>query len=188
MTALAIRVSYIGECGWELHVDPGEQLALFDALWETGQNYGIGLYGAFAMNAMRLEKGYRGWGTEYTTERTPLEAGVGMFVQTDNRNFIGREALLARNNDQAWSMALLEMKDTGEDPYYMHTVFSSNTPIGIITSGGYGHRVGKPLALAYFCSDPAGQSLEAEILGRRVAASILGEIPYDPRNERMRSG
>ena len=140
------------------------------------------------MNAMRLEKGYRGWGSEYTTERTPLEAGMGMFVQTTGRKFIGRQALVARDNAQAWSMELLELEDTGEDPYYMHTVYSSDVPVGIITSGGYGHRIGKPLALAYFSTDPAGQSIQAEILGRRVGASILEEIPYDPRNERMRSG
>jgi len=113
---------------------------------------------------------------------------VGMFVQTENRNFIGRDAVLSRDNEQAWSMALLELEDTGEDPYYMHTVFSGGLPIGIITSGGYGHRVGKPLALSYFATAPIGQPLEVEILGRRVAASVLEEIPYDPHNERMRSG
>ena len=98
------------------------------------------------------------------------------------------QQLVQANQERGIHQPELELEDTGEDPYYMHTVYSSDVPVGIITSGGYGHRIGKPLALAYFSTNPVGRSLQAEILGRRVGASILEEIPYDPRNERMRSG
>ncbi len=184
----AIRVSYIGEAGWELHHKASDQQALFDDLWQAGQQYGVGLYGAFAMNSMRLEKGYRGWGSDFTSERTPLEAGCDLFVRTQGREFTGREAMLERQaSSQQWSMYLLQLDDTGEDPYYSHTVFQGEQPIGIVTSGGYGHRIGMPLALAYF-SEPLGTgALEVEILGKRVRASVLDTVPYDPFNKRMRS-
>ena len=185
---LAIRVSYIGECGWELHVAGKDQVLLFEALWQAGQALGVGLYGAFAMNAMRLEKGYRGWGTEYTTERTPLESGAGAFVRTENRDFIGRQSLLDRDDDQAWNMALLELADTGEDPYYAHTVFAGDRAVGIVTSGGFGHRVGKPLALAYFTQNPDRYSLKTDLLSKQVKSTILNQIPYDPANLKLRSG
>lgn len=184
---IALRVSYVGESGWELHHEMEDQQNLFDRLWESGQQFGIGLYGAFAMNAMRLEKAYRAWGTEYTTERTPLEAGAGMFVKTDNRNFIGKEKMLQRQRGSAyWSMGLLELDDTGEDPFYSHTVLQGDKPIGIVTSGAYGHRVKKPLALAYFSTSPQDRNLFVEILGKKVPAKILHDAPYDSENQKMR--
>lgn len=184
----AIRISYIGESGWELHHAIEDQPELFDRLWHTGRNHNIGLYGAFAMNAMRLEKGYRAWGAEYTTERTPLEAGVGMLVKTAGRDFIGKQAMMERQvGNNRWSMHLLEIEDTGEDPFYAHTLLQNGKPIGMVTSGGYGHRVKKPLALAYFSQLPDQNQLYVEILGKPVKASILQQAPYDPYNERLRS-
>ena len=185
---MALRVSYIGESGWELHHRISDQRVLFDSLWSKGEKHGAGLYGAFAMNAMRLEKGYRAWGGDYTTERTPLEAGVGMFVKTAEREFAGKKQMMERKGREGhWSMHLLELEDTGEDPFYAHTVFQSGQPIGMVTSGGFGHRVGKPLALAYFREPPQKCSLEVEILGKKVPAKILHAAPYDPDNLRMRT-
>ncbi len=184
----ALRISYIGESGWELHHPISDQPALFDSLWSKGGKHGAKLYGAFAMNAMRLEKGYRAWGSDYTTERTPLEAGVGMFVKAAGREFVGKKQMMERK-DRAdhWSMHLLELENTGEDPFYAHTVFQSGRPIGMVTSGGFGHRVGKPLALAYFRESPRASGLEVEILGKKVSADILPAPPYDPDNLLMRA-
>ncbi len=179
----AMRISYVGESGWELHHQTGDQENLFQQLWREGQQVGVGLYGAFAIHAMRLEKGYRAWGSEYTTERTPLEAGAEQFVKAKEREFIGREGMLARQaGREHWSMYLLELEDTGEDPFYAHTIFQHDRPIGMVTSGGYGHRVGAPLALAYFCEQLAGLPLWVEILGKKVRAKILDQAPYDPQN------
>ena len=183
----AVRVSYIGECGFELHAGIERLPALFDALWEAGTDLGIGLYGAFAMNAMRLEKGYRAWGSDLTTERTPLEAGLDALVKTDGRSFTGREALLRRQgSDDHWAMHLLALEETGEDPFYAHTVLDGDVPIGLVTSGAYGHRVGLPLALAWFSRPPSGD-LAVEILGKRVPARVLEQPPWDPDNLRMRA-
>ena len=184
----AIRVSYIGEAGWELHHSINDQSALFEQLWSAGQKHHIGLYGAFAMNAMRLEKGYRSWGTDYTTERTPLQAGSDIFVKSKNREFPGRKKMLERAQcEKQWRMELLQLEDTGEDPFYSHTVFQDDLPVGIVTSGSYGHRVKKPLALAYFNQPITGQNLHVEILGKKVFAEILTTPPYDANNHKMKA-
>jgi dimethylglycine dehydrogenase len=164
-----------------------DQLALFDALWQAGQKYGIGLYGSFAMNAMRLEKGYRAWGSEFTTERTPLECGCGTLVKPDDRAFTGKTGMLERaQRDDHWSMALLQLEQRVEDPFYLHSIMQENRPVGMVTSGAYGHRTGMVLALAYFSEPPGQGNLTVEILGKPVPASILHRVPYDPENVRMK--
>ncbi len=184
----ALRVSYVGELGWELHHPMDQQLQLFNALMEAGKKFEMGTFGAFAMNAMRLEKGYRAWGADLTTERTPLEAGMKFFVKTNGRDFVGRESMLRRAAEPAhWQMHLLQLDENESDPFYAHTVFVDDHPIGIVTSGGYGHRVGKPLALAYFREAPAVDSgLSVSILDQRVAARVLKQPSYDPGNRHPR--
>ena len=184
----ALRVSYVGELGWELHVAMDRQLELFTALMAHRRKYEIGFYGAFAMNSLRLEKGYRAWGVDLTTERTPLESGLKSFVKTENREFIGRDSLLRRAQDpERWSMALLELEEAGCDPFYGHAVFDQNEPIGIVTSGGYGHSVNKVLALAFFRKLPCNpHDLRVLVLDQPVAAHVLDTPPYDPDNARLR--
>ena len=175
----ALRVSYIGEAGWELHVRADEAAALFIRLDEVAQPFGVGLYGAYAANSMRLEKGYRGWGADLTTERSPLEAGLAAFARPKLR------ADLAR--DDAWDMVLLEIEAADVDPFYAHTVWRGETPVGVVTSGAYGHRTGKTLALAYLRDANARDDLVVSILGVARAAKILPEPPYDPRNARLKT-
>ncbi len=186
---IALRVSYVGELGWELHHKFEHQLELFNTLYQAGQEFEVGLFGAFAMNSMRLEKGYRAWGSDLTIERTPIEAGLKFLVKTDNRGFIGKDVLLARSNAvDAWQMHLLELDEQPNDPFYMHTILSNNEPVGIVTSGSYGHRVQRPLALAYF-SQPVGmdETFRISILDTKVNARILSKAPYDPNNSRMKA-
>ena len=184
---LAIRVSYIGETGWELHHNMSSHRQIYESLWLAGQAFGIGLYGAFAMNAMRLEKGYRAWGADFTTERTPYEAGMDNLIKTEGRDFIGRDAMIQRKqSDDHWCMHLLSLAESKEDPFYPHTVFCNDVPIGIVTSGSYGHRVKQPLALAYFRQNPGADELQVEILGKRIPAMVLNTAPYDPTNKRMK--
>ena len=140
------------------------------------------------MNAMRLEKGYRAWGSDYTTERTLLEAGSGLFFNPKHRNFVGKGNTFNRqSNDDHWTMKLLELEDGGRDPFYAHPVVQDEMPIGIVTSGSFGHRVNKPLALAYFRVQPGASPLYVEILGNRVRAKLLEQAPYDPENRICRS-
>ena len=196
--ARALRVSYVGECGWELHVAMADLSTLHEALCAAGDPVALRPFGAYAMNSLRLEKGYRAWGTDLTTERTPIEAGLGHLVRTEGREFIGREALLARAaSADAWRMVLLSMEPDGDaDPFYTHTVWKGAQPVGIVTSGAPGHRTGTVLALAYLRPEAADTAdaerqgadsmLEVSILGRRCAARVLDAPPYDPANARLR--
>src|SRR5207244_10850118 len=110
----ALRVSYVGELGWELHVGTDFQLELFSALTQAGKPFDASLFGAFAMNSMRLEKGYRAWGADLSTERTPIEAGLKHLVRLDNRNFEGRDALVAHEQRPGqMRMVLLEITEIG---------------------------------------------------------------------------
>jgi len=190
VAARALRVSYVGEFGWEVHAPLDQLAAVHDALMEAGRRFEIRPFGAYAMNAMRLEKGYRAWGMDLTTERTPLEAGLAHLVRTKDRVFTGRDALLARAaQSHVWRMALLELDpDSTFDPFYMHTVFVDEAPVGIVTSGAFGHRTGKPLALAYLSDKAAAdaRAFSVDILGARIAATELESPPYDPDNKRLR--
>jgi len=185
IAVLALRVSYIGELGWELHVARADAVALFEALEVAGKPFGVGFYGAYAANSMRLEKGYRGWGSDLTTERSPLETGLRAFVKPEGRKFIGRDAMLAKA--EPWDMVLLEIETTDVDPFYSHTVFAEGRPIGVVTSGSHGHRTGKTLALAFMREPTVRHGLSVKILGRSRAAHILDEVPFDPQNLRLKS-
>ena len=176
----ALRVSYIGEAGWELHVPRDKAADLFRALEARAKPLGLGFYGAYAANAMRLEKGYRGWGSDLTSERSPLEAGLKPFVRPDLRASLTRK--------DPWDMVLLEI-DAGEvDPFYAHTLWQGTHAVGIVTSGAYGHRTGKVLALAYLRDATARDDLSVSILGEMRAAKILTAPPYDPENLRLKTG
>jgi dimethylglycine dehydrogenase len=165
--------------------------ALHDAILQAGRALEIGHYGAFAMNALRLEKGYRAWGADLSTERTPLEAGLGRLVKLDDRSFTGREALLdAGAKPPAFRMELIEIEGDGPDPFGLHPVFAGGQVAGLTTSGAYGHRTAKKLALAYL--NPAlltpGAPLSVEICGLPQTARILEAAPYDPQNRRLIGG
>ncbi|UXX82554.1 GcvT family protein [Roseovarius pelagicus] len=182
----AMRVSYVGELGWELHVAADQMRALFLALEQAGKAYGLGLFGAYAINAMRLEKGYRGWGTEFTTERSPAETGVGPLIKMDH-DFIGKAALADRMaSDDRWDMVLLEIESGDVDPFYAHAVLQDDRVVGVVTSAAYGYRTGKTLALAYLRDRHARDNLTISLLGTSRAATILDTPPFDPSNTRMK--
>lgn len=184
----ALRVSYVGELGWELHVARTDLPTLFDALEAAGKPHGMGLFGAHSMNSMRLEKGYRAWGADFTTERTPAESGAGDLVRPEGRSFVGRDALVQRMAaDTRWEMVLLSIDTDQTDPFYSHSVFHAGKPVGVVTSGGWGHRTGKALALAYLRTRGLREGLSVEILGSRRPAQVLDQPPFDPTNERMKA-
>ena len=192
--ARALRVSFVGELGWELHVAMTDLPALHESLCTAGASVDLVPFGAYAMNSMRLEKGYRAWGVDLSTERTPIEAGLGRLVRTEGREFTGRDALLARMaSPDAWRMVLLSIEPHGEvDPFYLHTLWNGGRPVGIVTSAAPGHRTGTMLALAYLRPDAetdacgAGGGLEVSVLGLRSSARVLDAPPYDPANVRLR--
>jgi dimethylglycine dehydrogenase len=180
----AMRLSYLGEAGWELHMAVDQAANVFKALEDAGKIHGIGFYGAYAANSMRLEKGYRGWGSDLSTERTPLEAGLAFIVKTEHRNFVGREAMLGR--EKPWDMVLLEIETDIVDPFYSHAVLQNGRSVGVVTSGAYGHRTKKTLALAFLREPSARTHLQVSILGKNRNAKILEEPPFDPTNARLK--
>ena len=185
IAARAMRVSYIGEAGWELHVPVADATKLFAKIETAATPFGLGYYGAYAANAMRLEKGYRGWGSDLTTERSPIEAGLSAFVKTTGRVFGGRDALVDRPND--WDMVLLEIEGGEVDPFYSHCLWHGDAPVGMVTSGAYGYRTGKVLALANLRDATAREALQVSILGTMRRARILERPPFDPDNQRLRT-
>ena len=190
VSVLALRVSYVGELGWELHIPLDDVKSIHEKIIEIGSTWSVAHFGAFAMESMRLEKGYRAWGADLTTERTPLEAGLGYLVKTEGRDFIGRDAMLRRQESKRhWKMVLLEIATAGIDSFYAHPVLLGDRVVGMVTSGGYGHRTGKSLALAYlydreYCKS---EELEVEITGHRFPAVVLSKPPYDPSGQRLKS-
>lgn len=151
-----------------------QQSALSKVLYQAGQTYDPGFYGAFAMNNMRLEMGYRAWGVDLTSERTHLEYGLSKFVNTVDRDFIGCERMLARSQAaNHWQMVALAFEDSEIDPFYSHTVLPNNEALGLVTSKAYGHRLEHALGLAYFKQKvEPDDGLSVSILGRSVRAYI----------------
>ncbi|MGI9304132.1 MAG: GcvT family protein [Gammaproteobacteria bacterium] len=186
----ALRISYVGELGYELHHPLARQVQLFEALMEAGKAFDAALFGAYAMNSMRLEKGYRAWGLDFTSERTPTEAGVEALVKLEGREFIGADALRNHaDHPNRKRMLLLEITGEGADPFYLHPVMHDGVTVGIITSGAYGHRTGKKLALAYLDANKlpsTNDNLTTEIIGEPYHARVLEAAPYDPDNRRLR--
>ena len=188
--SIAARVNFVGELGWELHHPIEYQNHIFDALMAAGAEFGLKPFGIRAMDAMRLEKSYRMVGTEMSIEYAALESGLDRFVQLQKPDFIGREGLLAwQENGFANSFVTLEIKDTADrDVIGGNPIYRDGELVGRATSGGYGFRLGKSLALAMVSPDCAdlGTALEIDILGDRFAAEIIEESPFDPANERLR--
>ena len=198
----AMRVSYVGELGWELHHPIDRMPDLYDALVAAGEPHGMVHFGSYAMNAMRIEKAYKAWGGELTTEITPIEAGLDRFVDLDTpgRDFIGRDATLVRRDAAGPDLTGLDMvlvycevdaTDSdcrGNEPTYGPAGDGSGA-MGITTGGAWGHTVGKSLAFAYV--DPAflepGSTFEIALFGGRHTATVLAEAAHDPSNERLRA-
>jgi len=188
---LAGRVTYVGELGWELYCPSEYGQALWDALWEAGREHGLRACGYRAIDALRLEKGYRAWGTDITPEDTPGEAGLGFAVAVDKDDFIGREATLAERERGGPERRLccLTLADPlavclGSEP-----VRVSGEVAGRVTSGGYGFAVERSIAYAYLpaAQSEVGSAVEVEVFGEWVAAEVAAEPLWDPRGERIRS-
>jgi dimethylglycine dehydrogenase len=186
----ALRINYVGELGWELHMPMGHLETVYDAVWAGGEALGIVDFGSYAVNSLRLEKAYAGWGVELTNEITMIEAGMERFVKFDKGDFVGRQALLQRKQERIHTrLVYVEVAAGDADVRGGEPLFAGEKAIGVTTSGGYGHTVKKSLAFAF--ADPGfaspGSTFEVEILGKRHQATVLPEPAYDPKNVRLRS-
>ncbi len=185
----ALRVSYVGELGWELHHPIDRMVELYEAIQESGAEHGITDFGSYAMNVMRLEKGYKAWGAELTTEITPVEADIERFVDYD-KEFLGREATLRRKGEERDIVCVYaELDALDADCRGNEPVYGRGELMGITTSGAYAYSVDKSVFFAYVHPDHAepGSTIEVEIMSERRPAQVLGEPVWDPRNERLRA-
>jgi dimethylglycine dehydrogenase len=187
--ALALRINYVGELGWELHVPLECQLPVYQALLAAGAEFGIRDFGMYATDSLRLEKCYRAWKVDLTHEFTPLEASLDRFVALDKPAFLGREALLhQRDAGVARRLVPLLVDAEDADAPFCASVFAGRERVGLVGSAGYGHTLRQSIALAYVASELAtpGTALEVEIFGARHPAVVATEPLYDPGNQRLR--
>jgi len=183
----ALRVTYVGELGWELYCPMEYGAALWRTLWEAGRPHGLVAGGYRAIDSLRLEKGYRVWGADVTPDDDPYEAGLGFCVKRD-KAFLGREALGDGRPDRRLCCLLLA------DP---RAVALGNEPVraggrvaGRVTTGGYGYTVGRSIAYAYLPAEHAepGTSVAVEVFGDWIDAEVAAEPLFDPAGERIRGG
>lgn len=185
----AMRLSFSGELGWELHVSMGHMAEVFDALDDAGESLGLGYFGTHALTAMRMEKAYK-VSADMTNEVTAFEAGLMRFVDLD-KDFVGKEALLANIEAPRWMLVYLDIDsgDVNADVLGGEGVFSGERRIGVVTTGGYGFGKDKSLAWAYVDPDQAepGTDMTVMVLDQRRPAVVLADAVWDPKHERARS-
>lgn len=187
---VALRVSFTGDLGWELHCATADQEALYRALLEAGREVGAGPVGARALTSLRIEKGYGSWGRDYSPEYWPQESGLAHLIKLDKGNFLNRDAYAAiagrpaRDRLVMLAIDAIDADATGGEPIFL----PDGTPIGQVSSGSYGYGVEQSLALAYVKAEAArpGSTVEVAILGAPHKANILGEPAFDPRGTRLR--
>ncbi|GAA2380768.1 GcvT family protein [Dactylosporangium salmoneum] len=185
---LAQRVTFVGELGWELYAPTEYVLTLWDLLLEAGDGFGLRPGGYRAIDSMRLEKGYRVWGSDLTTDTDPFAAGLGQFVRLD-KPFLGREALLAARaaGPPPRRLRCLVLDDPGTVCLGGEPVRVNGVPAGRVTSGGFGYRVGASIAFAYLPGDvPAGTPVDVSVFDRWVPGVVRQDPLYDPNMTRIR--
>ncbi|WP_030789292.1 GcvT family protein [Streptomyces sp. NRRL S-920] len=181
----AMRLSYVGELGWELYTTADLGLRLWDTLWEAGRAHGVIAAGRSAFNSLRLEKGYRAWGHDMTTEHNPYEAGVGFAVRMNKGDFVGRAALEALGPPTRKLTALL-LDDPAAVVLGKEPVYADGAPAGYVTSASYGYTLGRCVAYAWLPPLEAGTGVHVEYFGEKVPATVAEEPLFDPEMTRIR--
>jgi 4-methylaminobutanoate oxidase (formaldehyde-forming) len=185
---LAVRVTFVGELGWELYCPSEFAIGLWDELVRAGEPFGLVPAGYRAIESLRLEKGYRVWGSDVTTTDSPFEAGLGFAVKMKKDDFIGRDALEA-SGPPTRRLACLVLDDPSSVVLGSEPVRSNGAPVGRVTSGGYGYTLGASIAYAYLPAElvEPGTRVSVGIFGRDVGAVVMREPLFDPQNERVRA-
>ena len=187
----ALRVNYVGELGWELHHPMDQMVSLYDAICEVGKKENIVNFGTYAVNSMRMEKAYRGWGSELTGEISLVEAGMDRFFNLKKKNnFFGAKALQEKvQSGVDIKLVYLDVDADNADAMGNEPIYHKNKIVGVTTSGSYGFRVKKSLAFGYVKSDlmNAGSELEIAIQGQRRKAKILDSAVYDQDNQKLKA-
>jgi 4-methylaminobutanoate oxidase (formaldehyde-forming) len=194
-TVLASRRTYVGELGWELYVPTEYAAGVYDALMEAGAEFGARNCGYYAIESLRLEKGYRAWGRELTPDYTPYEAGLSFAVKLDKGEFLGREALLAAKAKLPAKRLLSFVATTSDTPiaHGGELILRNGEPVGDLTSVAYGHTVGGIAGLGYAATGGArvdeawlGAHFEIDIAGDRVKVTASLKAPYDSKGDKLK--
>ena len=188
--SLALRISYVGELGWEIYAPAEQGLRLWDTLWEAGQPLGIIAAGGGAFDSLRLEKGYRLWGNDIHTEYNPYESGLGFAVKMRKGDFVGRDALgklLARGLTRKLCCMTLDDPNSvvaGKEP-----ILYGDRVLGYVTSANYGHSIGRGIVYGYLPIDyaKAGTNVDVLYFGERLRATVAKDPLYDPDGSRMKA-
>jgi len=187
--AMALRVTYVGELGWEFYCPMEYGLKLYDTLLEAGQSEGIVPAGYRAIDSLRLEKGYRYWSAEASPDYTPYETGMGFAVTLNKPEFIGRDALVKQKQSGIkQKLCCLSLADSNAVAIGKEPIRSGDKVIGWVTSGGYGYTVRKSIVFGYLPMEYAqvGTPLTVEIFGEQIKAVVEREPLYDPKGERIK--
>ena len=187
---LALRITYVGELGWELHMPVEYALHVYDAIWKAGKSLGLANVGYRCIESLRLEKGYRYWSGDISPEYTPFEAGLDFCVKANKGDFTGRKALLAKKEKGITRRLCCLTIDAGPlMPVGKEAILDGEKVIGLVTSGGFGHTIQKPIAYGYLpiqYSEP-GTRLQIEVAVKRYEATVEKEPLYDPENLKVKS-
>ncbi|MGD1224622.1 FAD-dependent oxidoreductase [Streptomyces krungchingensis] len=183
----ALRLSYVGELGWELYTTADLGLRLWDTLWEAGRPHGVVAAGRSAFNSLRLEKGYRAWGVDMTDEHNPYEAGVGFAVRMDKDGFVGQEELQGlAGTEPARRLTPLLLDDPASVVLGKEPVHVGGTPAGYVTSASYGYTLGRCVAYAWLPALATGTGVHIDYFGEKIPATIAEEPLFDPKMTRIR--
>ena len=193
--ATGLRVSFVGELGWELHLDDHDLVPVYHALHGAGTDLGLRDFGSYALNAMRIEKGYHGWQTEFGVEYTPHDAGLDRFVHPDKGDFVGRDAVLARAGRPAewsygiWTVDLAELPGRSGDPPPSAAIRVDGDTAGYLTSASPGFRTGTRVCLGYVHNRyaPVDRGFTIDAYGTPCPAARHRRPVYDPDHQRPRS-
>ena len=187
------RVTYVGELGWEIYMPSDMAAHAFETLYEAGQDMGLKLCGMHMMDTCRMEKGFRHFGHDITSEDHVLEAGLGFAVKTEKPDFIGRDAVL-RRKETGLEQRLVQFKLKDSEPllYHNEPILRNGENVGYLSSGGYGHHVGAAIGMGYVpckgesVAELLNSTFEIDVMGTRVKAEAQLKPFYDPKSERVK--
>jgi 4-methylaminobutanoate oxidase (formaldehyde-forming) len=199
---IALRMTYVGELGWEIYIPTEFAQDIYDKIFAAGKDQGLQLAGMHALNSLRLEKAFRHWGHDITDEDSPLEAGLGFAVKFDKPGgFIGRDALLRQKEEisktynAALNKRLVQFALENPEPmlYHNEPIWCNDNIVGDLTSGMYGHTIGSSLGMGYVSNEEGvnrdfleSNIFEIEVAGEKHRAKTSLKAFYDPKNERVR--
>jgi 4-methylaminobutanoate oxidase (formaldehyde-forming) len=191
---LVLRMSYVGELGWELYVPTEFAGGVFRALMKEGEKLGLKLVGLHALDSLRLEKGYRHWGSDITPDDTPFEAGLGFAVKLDKGDFIGHEALMHHHKKRLTRKLVMFTLDNPDALlYHDEPIYRNGELVSSVTHGAYAHLLGCAMGMGYLknadgISDDwvVNGRYEIDVEGQMVPAKAHVKAPYDPTNKRVR--